>query len=81
MYKNFLSTLKSKDYDQYKLSVIESMSELRDECRIGLGRYLDIYKMSAEKNSIKPRGHACEDSHTDFANQLIDIIKEHNVSY
>ena len=81
MYKNFLSTLKSKDYDQYKLSVIESMSELRDECRIGLGRYSDIYNMSLNKNTIKPRGHACEDTHTDFANQLIDIIKEHNVSY
>jgi len=81
MYHNFLRTLKSEDYEQYKSAIVESLSYLRDECRIGLGRYSDIYTMSANKKSIKPRGHACEDSHTEFANQLIDIIKEHNVSY
>ncbi len=82
MYYNILSTLKSNtDYDQYRSSVTKSISRLRDECRIGLGRYTDIYNMSLNRDTIKPRGHACEDAHTDFTKQLIEIIKEHNVSY
>lgn len=84
-YKNFLWSLKQKNgWEQYIREVTKKYHYLRPECKIGLGganesgqKYLDIYTMGRRNNDdIKPGGHAGEDSHTLYTEQLIDIIKE-----
>lgn len=82
MYKNILHTLrrKSEGFDDYKAYVTEKLRYLRPECKIGLGHYKDIYYMGAENNDLRPMGHSGEDTHTQFAEMLKDIIVERKLN-
>lgn len=81
MWHNVLQCFKGDGYKDYKESVATSLEQLRPECRIGLGKYETIYAMADKNNTLKPRGHACEQSHSQYALQLYNIIKERNVSH
>lgn len=81
MWHNMLHLFKGEGYDNYKESVSRSLRRLRPECRIGLGNYETIYAIAEKKGTVKPRGHACEESHSQYAIQLMDILKDNNVSH
>lgn len=74
MYNNILASLKQEGYEEYKQQVIKILRELRDECRMGLGKYTDIYYLSKNEFTLKPGGHADENAHTEFARLLNHII-------
>lgn len=76
MYSNWLSTIKSDNFPDYKKDTIKTMEHLRDECRIGLGRYIDLFSIAYNMYNVKPMGHADEDSHTYYANMIYEITKE-----
>ena len=75
MYLNVLNTLKSEGFDDYKKQVIHMLNSLRDECKMGLGSYTDIYYLSKNKYTLKPMGHADEDAHTEYAHLLKHIAE------
>ena len=54
------------------------VDNLRDSCRIGLGRYTDMFTIGGSDEyphcDIKEHGHPCENTHSEFANLLYDII-------
>lgn len=82
MYKNILYTLhrdRHEGWDEYKEYIIEKMDTLRPECKIGLNSYQDIYYMGEGNNDLKPMGHVGENTHTQFAEMLKDIITERNL--
>jgi hypothetical protein len=76
MYGNFLATLRKDGWKDYKYKVTEYYNDLREECKIGLGFYKDLYYWGHDKYSLKPRGHADEESHTAYAEMIYDIIKD-----
>lgn len=81
VWNNVLHLYKQKGWDAYKESVTEGLRRLRPECKVGLGgNYDTIYSISEKMGTVKPCGHACEKSHSIFAEQLYNIIQEHNVS-
>lgn len=81
VWQNVLHLMKQKGWHQFKANVTTGLKRLRPECKVGLGGDYDtIYTMSDRRGTIKPRGHACEESHSEFAEQLYNIIREHNVS-
>lgn len=81
IWQNVLNLLGQKGYDGFKKNVGEGLKRLRPECKVGLGGdYSTIYSISEKMGTVKPRGHACEKSHSLFADQLYNIIEEYNVS-
>lgn len=74
MYNNILATLRNEGWDDYKYKVTEYFNDLREECKIGLGQYIDLYYLGKTKYSLKQRGHACEESHTHYAEMIYDIL-------
>lgn len=76
MYVNWLSTIKDPEFDDYRTSTIDTIEYLRDECRIGLGKYESLFSIANRMYTVKPMGHADEDSHTYYANMLYEITKE-----
>lgn len=73
MYENILATLKMDGYEDYKKEVTKILAELRDECKMGLGRYTDLYNLAKNDFTLKPGGHADEDTHTEFAKLISHI--------
>ena len=55
--------------------VFESLDGLRDECRVGLGRYIDLYGLALEKHTIKPHAHPDEAAHEEYADLLLHIFE------
>ena len=76
LYRNILCTLKISGYEDYKSSVTESLGKLREECRMGLGHYTDLYSISDKASTVKPMGHADEDAHTVYADIIYQITKD-----
>lgn len=75
LWKNILHSLKSEGYEDYQKEISHSLEFLRDECKVGMGRYTDLYTLAHNRNRVKPMGHADEDSHSDYALILYEIIK------
>lgn len=76
MYRHFLYSMKAEGFDEYRRSIQGMYTELRPECKIGLGYYKDIYTTGANNHTILPMGHVCENAHTEFADMLYDIIRD-----
>jgi hypothetical protein len=76
MYWLFLFLMKKEGWKDWKHTVSDYFNSLRPECRVGLGYYCDLFRMSERNFTTKPYGHADEDAHTYYANVLYGIIKE-----
>lgn len=71
---------KNEGWDDYKAFVNESLKYLRNECKIGLGKYIDIYSLAGENLrdgcEYRPGGHVCEHTHYLYAHLLHGITME-----
>jgi len=74
MYKNILATLKMDGFEDYKKEVTKILKDLRPECKMGLGNYTDLYTLAEKSYTLKPMGHADEDTHTEYAKLIAHII-------
>jgi hypothetical protein len=63
------------DWSDWMDYVQESIDSLRDECRVGLGRYTDFYNLAKSQYTIRPYGHPDEDAHTEFSQLLYHIFE------
>jgi hypothetical protein len=54
---------------------VEYLEELRDECKLGLGPYIDMHKLANTKYKVHQYGHPCKDTHTEYANLLYHIFQ------
>lgn len=78
-YHNLLFTMRHKEgWEGYYKYVEDSLKYLRDECRLGLGRYIDIYSLAdkVEGSEIRPGGHVCEKTQYAYAEMLYKITKD-----
>lgn len=75
-YHSIMHTLKLDGWSDYKSFVIDTLSYLRPECKIGFGYYSTIYEQVIDEKEILPMGHVNEDCHTRYADVLLDVIKE-----
>jgi len=80
MWENYLDFMKPR-YRKTKAPWTEWMDHmqravegLHDRCRVGLGRYEDLYSMASKKYSIKPHGHPDEETQPHFADLLLHIF-------
>jgi hypothetical protein len=53
----------------------ESIGELKDTSRVGMGRYVDFYSVALKEYTIKPHQHPDEDAHTAYADLLAHIFE------
>ena len=60
-----------RDWNDY---VREQLDSLRDECRVGMGRYIDLYSLAQQNYTIKPFAHPDEDAHAEYAELLKHIF-------
>lgn len=65
---------KGKNWGEYNLWIKSQMDDLPDHYRIGLGKYVDLFKLAREKYSIKPFGHPDESAHEEYAHLLHHIF-------
>ena len=77
MYSNLLATMKMdrEDWKDYQSYVAESLAYLRPECKMGLGEYIDLYRLGSTKYTIYPGGHPDEDTQLEYAELIESIIK------
>ena len=52
----------------------ESIGELKDTSRLGMGRYVDLYSLALNEYTIRPHQHPDEDAHTAYADLLAHIF-------
>jgi hypothetical protein len=81
MWSNIASKL-NKRYDtkdsgwyEWNAYIREALGSLRDECRVGMGKYIDLYSMAEEHYTIKPYAHPDEGAHEEYANLLHHIFE------
>lgn len=66
---------REKNWGPWMDLTLEYLSELRDECRVGLGPYIDMYSLAKDKYKVHEYGHPCKDTHAEYANLLYHIIQ------
>ena len=64
-----------KNWGEFNLWIKKQMEALPDHHRVGLGYYIDLFKLAREKYTIKPFGHPDEDAHEEYAHLLNHIFK------
>lgn len=79
MYQNFLSTMSPKNrkihYGPWMDYMKDGLNSLRDECKIGMGTYTDLYSLAVSKYTIKEFSHPDEEANSEYARLLHHIYK------
>jgi len=80
MWHNVLATINENSRRKHWGDLIDyvkdSLSVLRTECKIGLGHYIDMFSLAEMKYTVKEYGHPDEDTNTEYAEILYDIIQD-----
>ena len=80
MWQNYLDFMKprfrkSKEpWTEWMNHIQREMEGLHDRCRLGLGRYKDLFSLGKEQYQIKDHGHPDEDTQVHYADLLLHIF-------
>jgi hypothetical protein len=65
---------KHGDFETWKKRFGDLLGKLRDESRIGFGKYETLRSVSERLKDIKPHSHPGEDSHSEYAKLLFHMF-------
>jgi hypothetical protein len=80
MWQNYLDFMnpryrKSKaPWTEWMNHIQREIEGLHDRCRLGLGRYKDLFSLGKEQYQIKDHGHPDEDTQVHYADLLLHIF-------
>lgn len=81
MWENLLESTKPRyhkteaPWTEWINYVHNSLSELKDSSRVGLGTYVDLFSFAEDNHTIREHGHPDEDAHREYADLLSHIFE------
>ena len=66
---------KTRPWSDWAEYIKNSIGDLKDTSRVGLGKYIDLFSLAEEKYTIKPHQHPDEDAQVEYADILYNIFK------